>query len=95
VIATRAKDRFGKLLGFGIVALMALQAVINIGVNTMLLPNKGLVLPFISYGGSNLAFCLAGVGILISIYRRGHGERPDPDGAVFAVKIKRRETPRM
>jgi cell division protein FtsW len=95
VIATRAKDRFGKLLGFGIVALLALQAAINIGVNTMLLPNKGLVLPFISYGGSNLAFCLAGIGILISIYRRGHGERPDPDGAVFAVKVKRRATPRM
>jgi len=95
VIATRARDRFGKLLGFGIVSLLALQAAINIGVNTMVLPNKGLALPFLSYGGSNLAFCLACVGILISIYRHGHGERPDPEGAVFAAKIKRRETPRM
>ena len=95
VIATRARDRFGKLLGFGIVALLTVQAAINIGVVTMVLPNKGLALPFISYGGSNLAFCLACVGILISIYRHGHGERPDPEGAVFASKIKRRETPRM
>ncbi len=95
VIATRACDRFGKLLGFGIVALLALQAVLNIGVTTMVLPNKGLPLPFISYGGSNLAFCLAGVGILISIYRRGLGERPDPEGRVFAAKIKSRKTPRI
>ncbi len=95
VIATRASDRFGKLLGFGIVTLLALQAAINIGVVTMVLPNKGLALPFISYGGSNLAFCLACVGILISIYRHGHGERPDPEGAIFAAKIKRRETPRL
>ena len=95
VIATRASDRFGKLLGVGIVALLALQAVLNIGVTTMVLPNKGLALPFISYGGSNLAFCLAGVGILVSIYRRGLGERPDPDGKVFAAKIRTRMTPRI
>ncbi len=95
VIATRACDRFGKLLGFGIVALLAFQAVLNIGVTTMVLPNKGLALPFISYGGSNLAFCLAGVGILVSIYRRGLGERPDPEGRVFAAKIKTRKTPRI
>lgn len=95
VIATRARDRFGKLLGFGIVALMAMQAAINIGVNTMVLPNKGLCLPLISYGGSNMAFCLASIGILISIYRCGHGERPDPQGAILAVKIKKRSTPRM
>lgn len=95
VIATRASDRFGRLLGFGIVALISLQAAINIGVTTMVLPNKGLPLPFISYGGSNLAFCLAGIGILISIYRRGFGERPDPEGLAFHVKLKHRLTPRI
>lgn len=94
VISLRARDRFGKLLGMGIVGLIALQAVMNIGVTTMVLPNKGLPLPFISYGGSNLAFCLTGIGILLSIYRRGLGERPDPEGKVFASKIKKRETPR-
>ena len=95
VIATRASDRFGKILGFGLVALLALQAILNVGVTTMLLPNKGLPLPFISYGGSNLVFCLAGVGILISIYRRGHGERRNPEAAFFAVKVKKGRSPRI
>lgn len=95
LIATRASDRFGKLLGFGIVALLALQAILNMGVTTMMLPNKGLPLPFISYGGSNLAFCLAGVGILISIYRRGFGEDRNPEAAFLEVKGRKGITPRM
>lgn len=77
-IAVHARDRFGMLLGFGIVVVIALQAAVNIGVTTALLPNKGLPLPFISYGGSNLAFCLLCVGILINIFRQGvseHGNR--------------------
>ena len=76
-IAMRARDRFGLLLGFGIVSIIALQAAVNIGVTTSLLPNKGLPLPFISYGGSNLVFCLLGVGILINIYRQGLNERDE------------------
>ena len=95
VIATRARDRFGKLLGFGIVALLTLQAILNMGVTTMVLPNKGLPLPFISYGGSNLAFCLITIGILISIYRNGFGEEKNPEAAFLAVKTKRRKSPRM
>ncbi|MFN2508455.1 MAG: putative lipid II flippase FtsW [Chthoniobacterales bacterium] len=71
MIALHAKDRFGLLLGSGIVSLLALQAAVNIGVTTSLLPNKGLPLPFISYGGSNLAACLFCVGLLLSIYRQG------------------------
>jgi cell division protein FtsW len=77
IIAARARDRFGVLLGFGIVTIIALQAAVNIGVTTALLPNKGLPLPFISYGGSNLVFCLLGVGILINIYRQGLNEQDD------------------
>ena len=71
MIALHARDRYGLLLGAGIVSLLALQAAVNIGVTTSLLPNKGLPLPFISYGGSNLAACLFGVGLLLSIYRQG------------------------
>ena len=95
VVAMKSRDHFGKLLGFGIVALLALQAVLNIGVTTMLLPNKGLPLPFISYGGSNLAFCLCGIGLIISIYRRGYGESHDPDGVQLREKILTRPTPRI
>ena len=71
LIALHAKDRFGMLLGMGCTFALGLQAAINIGVTTSLLPNKGLPLPFISYGGSNLFFCLVCVGILINIYRQG------------------------
>lgn len=70
MIALHARDRFGLLLGCGVVSLLGLQAAINIGVTTSLLPNKGLPLPFISYGGSNLVASLFGVGLLLSIYRQ-------------------------
>jgi cell division protein FtsW len=71
MIALHSKDRFGLLLGCGIVSLLGLQAAVNMGVTTSLLPNKGLSLPFISYGGSNLAECLFGIGLLLNIYRQG------------------------
>jgi cell division protein FtsW len=76
-IAMKARDRAGLLTGMGIVMLISLQALVNLGVTTELLPNKGLPLPFISYGGSNLAFCLLGGGVLINIYRQGVSEREE------------------
>jgi cell division protein FtsW len=75
LISLNAKDRFGMLLGFGCTATLGLQAAINVGVTTSLFPNKGLPLPFISYGGSNLFFCLICIGILINIYRQGKEEK--------------------
>ena len=66
-IAWNARDRFGMILGAGITFLIGLQAFINIGVVTSALPNKGLPLPFISYGPSSLVMMLSGVGILLSI----------------------------
>ena len=69
-ISFKACDTFGLLLGSGLTLLIGLQAAINIGVVTSALPNKGLPLPFISYGGSNLLAMLACVGLLLSIARR-------------------------
>jgi cell division protein FtsW len=76
-IAVKARDRAGMLLGMGLVMIIAIQAAVNLGVTTELLPNKGLPLPFISYGGSNLLFCMVAVGVLINIYRQGVGDHEE------------------
>ena len=72
-ISFRASDTFGMLLASGITFLIGFQAFINIGVVTSVLPNKGLPLPFISYGGSNLVMMLTCVGLLLSVARRARG----------------------
>ena len=69
-VAIGAPNMFGTLLAAGITFLIAFQAVLNIGVVTGWLPTKGLVLPFLSFGGSSLVFNLMGVGILLSISRQ-------------------------
>jgi len=69
-IAWHARDLFGLYLATGLTFLIGLQAFINIGVVTGALPNKGLPLPFISRGGSNLFLMLACVGLLLSVARR-------------------------
>ena len=91
MIALHARDRFGLLLGCGIVSLLALQAAVNIGVTTSLLPNKGLPLPFISYGGSNLVACMFGIGVLVNIYRQGILEPTPVKRATMNAKV----TPRI
>ena len=87
MIALHARDRFGLLLGCGIISLLALQAAVNIGVTTSLLPNKGLPLPFISYGGSNLVAFMFGVGVLVNIYRQGILEPPPVKRATMNSKL--------
>jgi cell division protein FtsW len=71
LVASNAKDTIGRLLGIGAVIMITLQACVNIGVTTSLLPNKGMPLPFISYGGSNLVVCLFLIGLLVNIHRQG------------------------
>src|ERR1041385_5262140 len=80
-IAVNAPDTFGTLLGSGISFLIGMQAFINIGVVTSALPNKGLPLPFISYGGSNLLMMLVSVGILLSIARQAKARETLPNRA--------------
>ena len=69
-IAMNAKDIFGRLMAVGLTSIIVVPAMMNIGVCTAVLPNTGLPLPFISYGGTNLIFTLIAVGLLISIHRQ-------------------------
>jgi len=71
-ISSHACDRFGMMLGCGITFLISLQAFINIGVVTGALPNKGLPLPFVSYGGSSVLMMLTGIGLLLNVARHAH-----------------------
>ena len=68
-IARMAPDAFGFFLASGLTILISLHVVVNIGVVTGLLPTTGLPLPFLSYGGSWLLFCMMSIGILLNISR--------------------------
>lgn len=68
-VAKRTNDHFGYYLSCGIVAILGLQAVVNVGVSMGALPTKGLPLPFISYGGSALIFNMIFIGLLLNISR--------------------------
>ena len=83
-ISWNAADTFGMQIAAGITFLIALQVLINVGVVTGALPNKGLALPFLSYGGSNLVVMLACVGLLISVGRHATvgAAIPNPAGGL-------------
>lgn len=68
-ICLRVKDTFASLVGIGVITMIGLQAMINIGGVTGLIPLTGVPLPFISYGGSSLLVCLISTGILLSVSR--------------------------
>lgn len=69
--AVKAPDRFGMLLGIGIITGIIVQALFNISVVTSILPAKGIPLPFISYGGSSVMVTMLAVGIMLNISRQG------------------------
>lgn len=68
-IALRAPDRFSTVFAAGLITLIAVQTVLNLGVVTNLLPSTGIALPFFSYGGTALVVNLAEMGIVLSVSR--------------------------
>jgi cell division protein FtsW len=71
--ALNAKEPFGTFLGLGLTALIAFQAIVNMGVSMGLLPTKGLTLPFVSYGGSSLVVLMGAAGLLLSVSATAEG----------------------
>ena len=79
-IALHARDRFSTVLCAGLVTLIAVQTVLNLGVVTNLLPSTGIALPFFSYGGTALAVNLGEMGIVLGISRcRNQPKRQEED----------------
>ena len=75
-IALNAPDRFSTVLAAGLVTLIAVQTILNLGVVTNLLPSTGIALPFFSYGGTALAVNLGEMGIVLSISKETNRRLP-------------------
>ena len=75
LVVIRCCDPFGRLLAGGIVLAIAIQAALNIGVVTVVLPTKGIPLPFVSAGGTSMLLSAAAVGVLINIAKQSHVQR--------------------
>jgi cell division protein FtsW len=67
IIANNAPDLYGSLIMVGIMAHIAIQVILNIAVVTNVIPNTGITLPFISYGGTSVIFLLAEMGLALNI----------------------------
>ena len=69
IVANNAKDLYGALLVVGVMSHIAIQVVLNIAVVTNTIPNTGISLPFISYGGTSVMFLLVEIGLVINVAR--------------------------
>jgi len=87
--AMGAPDRFGMLLGVGVVTTIVVQALFNISVTLALLPTKGIPLPFISYGGSSMLLTLGAVGVLLNISQQGTEQAAALQARVLATATER------
>ena len=67
VIAVKAKDLFGSLIATGAMAHIMIQVILNIAVVTNTIPNTGITLPFVSYGGTSVLFLLTEIGLVLNV----------------------------
>jgi cell division protein FtsW len=92
--ALGARDVFGGYLAFGITILFAVQALFNVGVVLGIVPNKGITLPLVSYGGSSLCITMFLVGLMLNVSkrpeRRGVPVRKIVNAPVFATRKRQR-----
>ena len=90
-ISLQASNLFDRVLALGLTCVVVVPAMVNIAVTTAVLPNDGLPLPFVSYGGTSLIFSLGAIGLLCGVHRRTRvgDERPLPAAATrsYAVKL--------
>jgi cell division protein FtsW len=89
-VANRSRDRFGQLIATGITTWITVQALLNMGGITRVIPLTGVPLPFLSYGGSALAAVLAAVGVLISVSRFGAEPAPANETTEHRRVVRRR-----
>ena len=89
MIALRAPDLYGTVLGIGIISQIAWQVFLHIAVGTALIPNTGISLPFFSSGGTSLLLLLSEMGVLLSISRAGNAREQR------LAEQRRAETDRM
>lgn len=91
IIAAQASNFFDRCMALGLTAVIVLPAMVNIGVTTAVLPNDGLPLPFVSYGGTSLVFTLVAVGLLCGVHRRSRLDHeygpPYSRDKSYAVKL--------
>ena len=80
-IARNARDLFGSMLVIGVMCHVSLQAILNIAVATNAIPNTGITLPFISYGGTSLLLLMGEIGIVLSVSRQIELEPESVKGA--------------
>ena len=85
IIAVKSQDRLGRLMAFGMAFLIFFQAMFNMGVVTGQLPTKGIALPFISYGGTNLMTALIAIGVMINVSRQADLQRLKEKSKISAV----------
>jgi cell division protein FtsW len=85
IISIKSFDRLGKFIAIGVTFLIFFQAMFNMGVVTGLLPTKGLALPFISYGGTNLMSAFIAIGMLINVSRQSDLQRKREKSKISAV----------